>query len=161
MRIIKLLKLKFDRFDARYLLRFNNLSDVDNSNDSLNAILPTQTGNSGKALVTDGTDTSWSSAGVSDHGSLTGLDGDDHTQYVLDVGDTMTGDLIGTSFVSTRSGTITRDGDGLISSVALTGGRTLTLSRDVNDAISSITDGTRTWTITRDGDGLISSWAVT
>jgi len=83
------------------------------------------------------------------------------TQLVEVAGDTMTGDLIGKSFVSTRNGTITRDGDGLISSVALTGGRTLTLTRDANDAISSITDGTRTWTITRDGDGLISSWAVT
>lgn len=34
------------------------------ANAALNALLPTQTGNSGKALVTDGTNTSWGSAGI-------------------------------------------------------------------------------------------------
>lgn len=31
--------------------------------------------------------------GVTDHGALTGLSDDDHTQYVLDAGDTMSGTL--------------------------------------------------------------------
>ena len=34
------------------------------------------------------------SAGVTDHGALTGLADDDHTQYVKKAGDTMTGDLL-------------------------------------------------------------------
>ena len=59
-----------------------------------------------------------------------------------------------------RSGTITRVG-GFISSVAKIGGRTLTITRDVNNYISSVTDGTNTWTYTRDGDNIITSWAVT
>jgi len=72
----------------------------------------------------------------------------------------MTGDLYGTDFIHTRSGTITRVG-GFISSVAKIGGRTLTITRDVNNYISSVTDGTNTWTYTRDGDNIITSWAVT
>jgi hypothetical protein len=74
-------------------------------------------------------------------------------------GDTMTGDLIGTDFVRTRSGTITRSG-GYISTIALTGGRTLTIFR-TSGYISSATDGTRTWTYTRDINNNIISWSVT
>lgn len=79
--------------------------------------------------------------------------------YVLIAGDTMTGDLVGTDFIRTRSGAITRV-DGLISEVELTGGRTLTVTRDVNDRIESITDSTRTWDFTRTDDR-ITSWSVT
>ena len=74
-------------------------------------------------------------------------------------GDTMTGDLIGTDFIATRSGTITRSG-GKISEVAKAGGRTIIITR-TGDYISSITDGTRTWTFTRDGNNAITAWTVT
>lgn len=80
--------------------------------------------------------------------------------FVQLVGDTMSGDLVGTDFVRTRDGTITRVA-GLVSSVALTGGRTMTVNRDINNRISSIFDGTRTWTFTRDINGYVTSWAVT
>ncbi len=69
------------------------------------------------------------------------------------------GDTIGKDFIRTRNGTITRSG-GYISSVTLTGGRTLTVTRDGSNLISSINDGTRTWTFTR-SSGLISSWTIT
>lgn len=41
------------------LLSTNNLSDVADVNTALNNLLPTQTGNNGKFLQTDGTDTLW------------------------------------------------------------------------------------------------------
>lgn len=41
------------------LLIPNNLSDVANANTSLNNILPSQIGNANKALITDGSNTSW------------------------------------------------------------------------------------------------------
>lgn len=41
------------------MLGSNNLSDVLDGNASLNTILPPQTGNNGKVLQTDGTNTSW------------------------------------------------------------------------------------------------------
>jgi hypothetical protein len=71
----------------------------------------------------------------------------------------MTGDLIGTDFVKTRSGTITRDVNGLVSVVSLAGGRTMNITRTGN-YISSITDGIRTWTYARDVNNQISSWGV-
>jgi hypothetical protein len=58
------------------------------------------------------------------------------------------------------SGTVTRNGTtGLISSVALTGGPTYTLTR-TNGLISSLSDGTHTWTLSRDGNGQITGWSV-
>jgi len=72
---------------------------------------------------------------------------------------TLLGDFIGKSFVSTRSGTITRVGD-YISQVALTGGRTLTITRDINNFISHIFDGTRTYSYTRNINNQITSWTV-
>ncbi len=48
---------------AGYLLKANNLSDVANTNVSLNTLLPSQTGNSGLFLTTNGSNTSWGSAG--------------------------------------------------------------------------------------------------
>jgi hypothetical protein len=56
-------------------------------------------------------------------------------------------------------GTISRSGN-YISSVALTGGDTLTVSRS-GGYISSVTDGTKTWTFTRNGSNQITSWSVT
>jgi hypothetical protein len=46
-------------------------------------VLPSQTGQSGKFLTTNGTTSSWDTVpvGVTDHGALTGLADDDHTQY--------------------------------------------------------------------------------
>lgn len=80
--------------------------------------------------------------------------------YIKKSGDVATGDIIGTDFVKTRSGTITRDVNGNVSTVSLTGGRTLTISR-TSEYISSMTDGARTWTYTRNLDNLITGWAVT
>lgn len=52
---------------------------------ALNNLLPSQTGNNGKMLSTNGSSASWTtvSSGVTDHGALTGLSDDDHTQYAL------------------------------------------------------------------------------
>ncbi len=66
--------------------------------------------------------------------------------------------------IQTRSGSITRDG-GYISSIAKTGGRTLTIARDnLTHCISSIVDNgspVRTWAFTRDVNNYITSWTVT
>lgn len=70
------------------------------------------------------------------------------------------GDIIGKSFVGTRSGVVSRDGEGLVSQIDLAGGRTLIISRDVNSQVQSVTDGTRTWTINRDVNGAVSDWVV-
>jgi hypothetical protein len=72
---------------------------------------------------------------------------------------TFAADIIGKDFVRTRPGTITR-ASGYVSQVALTGGRTMTITRDGNNRISTIADGARTWTFTRDGNNQIASWAV-
>jgi len=72
----------------------------------------------------------------------------------------LTGDLVGKDFVSIRSGTITRNGSGFITQIAKTGGRTLTITRDGNNYVSTIADGTYTWTITRNGSNYITSWTV-
>lgn len=87
-----------------------------------------------------------------------------HTMGVDDLfvkieGDTMDGDLVGTDFVKTRSGTITRTGD-YISSIEKTGGRTVTITRDADNFITSANDGTRSWTFTRNGSNQITSWSV-
>lgn len=49
----------------------------------ITSVLPDQTGHSGEYLTTDGTTASWAagSGGVTDHGALTGLTDDDHSQY--------------------------------------------------------------------------------
>ena len=52
-------KVKGSNTPNNALLIPNNLSDVANANTSLNNILPSQTGNNGKALVTNGSNTSW------------------------------------------------------------------------------------------------------
>lgn len=63
------------------------------------------------------------------------------------------------SVASILPGTINRTG-ALVSSVVLTGGKTITISRSGN-YISSFTDSTKTWTFTRNGSNQITSWAVT
>jgi len=68
------------------------------------------------------------------------------------------GNVLAKEVISANSGTITRVG-GVITSVAITDGRTLTPTR-TSGLITSITDGTRTWTFTYT-DGLITSWSVT
>lgn len=80
--------------------------------------------------------------------------------HIKKSGDTATGDIIGTDFVKTRSGTVTRDINGNILSVALTGGRTINITRTA-ELISSVTDGARTWTYTRNLEDLITGWVVT
>ena len=69
-----------------------------------------------------------------------------------------TNTLYAGSIATTLSGTVSRSGN-YISSVVLSGGRTLTITRTGN-YISSITDGTKTWTYTRNGSNQITSWAV-
>ena len=55
------------------LLSANNLSDVANTTTSLNNLLPSQTGNNGKAIVTNGTNASWQTvSGAATWGSITG-----------------------------------------------------------------------------------------
>lgn len=61
------------------------------------------------------------------------------------------------SLAAILPGAITRAGQ-YVSTVVLSGGRTLTIAR-VGNYISSITDGTKTWTFTRTNN-LVSSWAV-
>lgn len=82
------------------------------------------------------------------------------SRYVNVTGDTMTGDLYGTDFIKTRSGTITRTGN-YISSIIKTGGRTITLTRNASNYITSATDGLYTWTFTRNGSNQLTSWSVT
>lgn len=60
----------------------------------------------------------------------------------------------------TRSGTITRDANGYIETVARTGGKTYTVTRGADNYISSFTDGTLTWAVTRDANDRISEWSV-
>lgn len=55
-------------------------------------------------------------------------------------------------------GTITRDGDGLITSVALTS-KTITVNR-TSGYISTVNDETTLWTFTRDAENRIASWTV-
>jgi len=65
-----------------------HMSDTDNPHEvSETDILPSQTGNNGKFLTTNGVSTAWAAVGAggtSDHGELIGLSDDDHTQYHTD-----------------------------------------------------------------------------
>lgn len=85
----------------------------------------------------------------------------DTTYLRLDTtNDPLTNDLVGPDFVKTRSGSITRNGSGYITKVTKTGGRTLDVTRDVNNFITSVTDGVRTYTLTRNGSNQVISWTV-
>ena len=56
---------------------------------------------------------------------------------------------------------VTRTANGLVSTVAVVDSKTLTLTRGVNNALVSVTDGTYTWTWTRDSNNKISAKAIT
>ena len=71
------------------------------------------------------------------------------------------GTATGFDNINTYSGTITRGTTGLMGTIAITGHRTLVITRGTTDLISSITDSVRTWTYIRDSDDYIISWAVT
>lgn len=93
-----------------------------------------------------------------------GAGGADQTPWTSDIdadGYNLTDvDLLYANYIATiLNGTITRSGN-YISSIALTGGPTLTITRSGN-YISSVTDGTKTWTFTRNGSNQIISWSVT
>jgi hypothetical protein len=60
---------------------------------------------------------------------------------------------------TTTSGTITRDADDMVQSIA-TSGWTRTYTRNSDGYVSSYTDGTYTWTINRDTDNNILNWTV-
>jgi flavin-binding protein dodecin len=60
-----------------------------------------------------------------------------------------------------RDGLITRDIHGVFEKVELTGGRTVSVTRDINGYIETVSDTVRTWTFTRDVDNRIISWVVT
>ena len=79
---------------------------------------------------------------------------DDTVQKALDKIDDL---VLGGS--SLLSGTINRTGN-LISSVVLSDGSTITITRSGN-YITSVTNGVNTWTFTRNGSNQIISWAVT
>lgn len=53
-----------EQADARYLQQANNLSDVVSTSTAINTILPTQSGQSGKFLSTNGTVASWQTSGA-------------------------------------------------------------------------------------------------
>lgn len=61
--------------------------------------------------------------------------------------------------IVTHSGTVTRVSN-LISSISFDSGRTLTISRNGSNHISSVTDGIHTWTFTRNSDDYVTSWVV-
>ena len=71
------------------------------------------------------------------------------------------GTATGFDNIFTYDGTITRGTSGLMGTIAMTGHRTLVITRGTTDLISSITDSVRTWTYTRDASDYIISWAVT
>ena len=55
-------------------------------------------------------------------------------------------------------GTITRDGDGLVTSFVING-RTITINRDGSDIITGYEDSDYEWTLNRTSD-IITSWEV-
>ena len=58
-----------------------------------------------------------------------------------------------------NSGTITRDGGGLITELTQ-GDRTITVNRDVNDVVTGWEDANYEWELTRGIDNEINSWEV-
>lgn len=81
--------------DAHPLLRIGELGFVRNDSQNLDLVLRADDGRNYRigALVASST-SSVGSGGTNDHGALSGLSDDDHPQYVLDAGDTMTGALV-------------------------------------------------------------------
>jgi hypothetical protein len=62
-------------------------------------------------------------------------------------------------FVELNSGTISYDVDGLVDEIAITGGRTMTITRNGDGTINTVSDGTYIWTYSYT-DGVITSWSV-
>ena len=75
--------------------------------------------------------------------------------------DPLTQDLEGKDYIKTRNLSVSYS-NGKISSVAKSGGRTLSISRTPYGYPSTISDGTRTWTFSYNSDNsTLSSVAVT
>ena len=84
-----------------------------------------------------------------------------HREFTLSAAAATDEDLVVPDVIKTRSTTIERDEAGLINKVKKTGGREITINRDVNGNIEDIDDETHTWTVARDEDGNIEEVAVT
>ena len=54
------------------------------------------------------------------------------------------------------SATLTRDGNGAVETVTVTGGPTWTISRNPNESVASLSDTVYLVTVDRDGDGIIT-----
>lgn len=84
---------------------------------------------------------------------------DDSQNTILNV-NTATQDVVANAFVAVGNISLTRDGNGEIASMTKHN-RTWIITRDGNGEIASLTDGFITKTITRDGDGALSGIVVT
>jgi YD repeat-containing protein len=57
-------------------------------------------------------------------------------------------------------GTITRDGDGVITEIALDGGETYAFAYNGDGSLNTIENSTYQWAMDYDGDGNLSGWEV-
>jgi len=64
-------------------------------------------------------------------------------------------------WVTPNSSTLTRDGNGAVETVTVTGGATWTISRNPNQSVASLTDGTYDVAVDRDGNGVVTGVTVT
>lgn len=60
-----------------------------------------------------------------------------------------------------NSATLTRDGNGAVETVTVTGGATWTISRNPNQSVASLTDTVYLVTVDRDGGGIITGVTAT
>lgn len=60
-----------------------------------------------------------------------------------------------------KSATLTRDGNGAVETVTVTGGATWTISRNPNQSVASLTDTVYLVTVDRDGGGIITGVTAT
>lgn len=60
-----------------------------------------------------------------------------------------------------QSATLTRDGNGAVETVTVTGGATWTISRNPNQSVASLTDTVYLVTVDRDGGGIITGVTAT
>jgi hypothetical protein len=111
--------------------------------------------------LVSGTNTGDQVSGDFDHNALMNYVADEHIDWTGATDEFVTTeDAYSRDFVSVNSGAITRNVDGFVTQVAITGGRTITITRDGDGFIDSITDGLYTWTYTRNVDNEITSWSV-